>query len=273
MSARPTINVGDVVLAGFKICSDRWRPLLKVTAVTILPAAIFGALLIATYTPNVLLDAMSDTTLDPQATDAAIRAIPSSEWVGLALAFLVYAIVGTLANVIALTASLQISMHHHDGAALTSQEALRLGLSKLGPMLWLMLLSGFLTLVGLVLCILPGIWLFVIWSVAPLVLLRENLRGRKALGRSSRLVKPTFWPVLAVLVLEFACLFVLQAITSIFPSMFLPSAAENNSFAVFFTLSVGGAIVGLIGVALHAAVSTELYFALGAPAEPEPPMP
>lgn len=270
MSARPTINIGDVVLAGFKICSDRWKDLLKVTVLTVLPAAIFGALLIATYTPDVLLDVMSDPTIDPESTNEAIRAIPSSEWVGLAVAFIVYAVAGTLANVIALTATLLISLHHHDGQPLSHTEALRASVSKIGSMLWLLLLSGFLTMIGLILCILPGIWLFVIWSVAPVVLLREGTKGKKALGSSSRMIKQTFWPVLAVLVLEFACLFVLQAITSILPSMFLPSAAENNSFAVFFTLSVGGALVGLVAVALHAAISTELYFALKPPAETSP---
>lgn len=268
MSARPSLNVGDVVLAGFKICGDRWKDLLKVTALTVLPAAIFGALLIATYTPDVLLDVMSDPAIDPEATNDAIRAIPSSEWVGLAVAFIVYAVAGTLANVIALTACLKISLHHHDGQPLSHTEALRAAVSQVGPMLWLLLLSGFLTMIGLVLCILPGIWLFVIWSVAPVILLRDGIRGKNALGASSKMVKQSFWLVLAVLVLEFACLFVLQAITSILPSMFLPSAAENNSFAVFFALSVGGALVGLVAVALHAAISTELYFALKPTIEP-----
>ena len=270
MSERRSFNIGDVVLGGFKICGDRWKPLLKVTALTVLPAAIFGALLIATYTPDVLLDVMSDPAMDPDATDAAVRAISSSEWVNLGLAFAVYLVVVTFANVIALNGCLHISLRHHEGGEMSHSDALRAGLAKMWPMLWLVLLSGLLTMVGLLLCILPGIWLFVSWSVAPVVLLREGARGTKALKRSFGMVRSTFWPVLAVLVLEFACLFVLQAITGIFPNLFLPSAAEANSFAVFFSLSVGGALVGLFAVALHAAISTELYFALTPPETVEP---
>lgn len=265
MSARQSLNVGDVVLAGFKICSDRWRDLLRVTATTVLPAAIFGALLVATYTPDIVLDALSDPGLDPAATDEALRAISSSTWVSLGIAVAIYSVAGVIANVIALNACIYIALDHHEGSTLIHhKEALRAGISKMWPMLWLTMLAGFLTVIGLLLGILPGIWLFVTWSVAPILLLRDGMRGRKAMGRSFRMVRPTFWLVLIVLVLEFACLFVLQAITGIFPGLFLPAAAEANSFAVFFTLTLGGAVVGLFAVALHAAITTELYFALTA---------
>lgn len=264
MSVPQPLSIGDVVLAGFKICSDRWRDLLKVTAMTVLPATIFGALLVATYTPDIVLDAMSDPALDPDATNEAIRTIDSSEWVGLGVAGVIYVVGGIIANVVALGACISIALHHHEDKALAHTEALRLGISKIGSMLWLTMLSGLMTVVGLILFVLPGIWLFVSWSVAPIVLLREGVKGKKALGRSFKMVRSTFWLVLVVLILELACIFVLQAITGIFPGLLLPATAETNSFAVFFTLTLGGALVGLFAVALHAAITTEMYFALTA---------
>lgn len=270
MSERQSMNVGDIVLAGFKICSDRWKDLLRVTAMTVLPAAIFGALLIATYTPNIILDALTDPTIDPDTTDQALRALPSSTWVSLGIAVAIYSIGGIIANVVALNACIFIALDHHEGLdrhdakGITHNEALRAGFSKMWSMLWLTLLTAVLIVIGLLFLILPGIWLFVSWSVAPVVLIREGVKGRKAMGRSFRLVKSAFWLALVVLILEFVCLFVLQAITGSFPGLLLPATAEANSFAVFFTLSLGGALVGLLGVALHAAITTELYFALTA---------
>jgi hypothetical protein len=253
--------VGDVVLAGFRICSDRWKDLLKVTAKTVFPAAIFGSLLIATYMPDVLLDAMGNN-LDPEVTDEALRAIASSEWVNLGIAVLIYVLVTAAANVIALNACIHISLNHHDAREVDHSDALRVGFSKLWSMLWLFTMTSLLTLIGFVLCILPGIWLFVSWTVAPVVLLREGLKGSKAMGRSFRMVKPRFWPALVVVILEVACIFIIQTILGGLPGLFLPASADANSFAVFFSLSVGGAIGGLFGVALHAAIATELYFGL-----------
>jgi hypothetical protein len=283
MSAKRSLNVGDVILAAFKICGDRWKELLKITVQTVFPAALFGTLLLATYMPDAFLDAMGNQ-LTPAEADAALRAVPSSEWVNLIVAAIVYALISSIANVIALNACIHVSIQHHEGRA-SDGSALRAGFSTMWPMLWLLFISGLAVFAGLLLCLVPGVWLFVVWSVAPVVLIREGLRGTKALGRSRGLVRGNGWLVFAVLVLEFATLIVLQTITGIIPGILLPSAAEANSFAVFFTLSMGGAIAGLFGVALHAAVSTELYLSLNtlqqpptntgqlAPIAPPPPPP
>lgn len=267
MSERRTLNVGDVVLAGFKICGDRWKDLLKVTAKTILPAAVFGSLLVATYMPDVFLDAFSNDLSQAEA-DAALRAIPTSDWINLGVAVLVYILISSIANVIALSACVHISIHHHEGRELSDGAALRAGLSNMWSMTWLFFIMSLGMVVGFLLCVIPGFWLFVVWSVAPVVLIVEGAKGTKALGRSRALVKGSFWLVLAVLVLEIATLFVLQTITGVLPNLFLPASAEANSFAVFFTLSMGSALAGLFGVALHAAITSELYLALKAKEQP-----
>jgi hypothetical protein len=260
MSGRP-LNVGDVVLAAFKICGDRWKDLLKVTAMTVLPAAIFGSLLIASFMPDVLLKALGNS-VPTEVTDEALRAIPTSDWVNLGIAAAVYVVISTIANAVALTAAIFISLDHHEDRSRPHNEVLRAAFSRLRSMLWLITISGLLMVLGFLACVIPGVWLYVSWSVAPVVLLHEGLKSTKAMKRSRGLVKPSFWLAFVVLLLELACIFVLQAVTGSFPALLLPGAAGNNSFAIFFTLSLGGALAGLFGIALHGAISTELYFAL-----------
>lgn len=263
MSARRTFNVGEVVLAAFKICGDHWKELLKVTAMTVLPASIFGLLLVSTFMPDVLMDALGNNS-DSAAAQAALRAVPSSDWVNLGIAFFIYIAISSIATTLALGASIYIAIAHHEGRPLTPSEALRAAGSKLPSMIWLFFVSGLLLLIGFVLCVLPGVWLFISWAAAPVVLIREDLKGTKAMGRSFRLVKPFFWLVFAVVALEIITTFVLQAVAGVVPSLFLTGAVENNSFASFFALSLASAISSLFGIALHAAISSELYLALKA---------
>ena len=55
------------------------------------------------------------------------------------------------------------------------------------------MLGGFLTVSASLLCIVPGIYLFVAFAVALPVLMSEGERGRKALGRSRALVRGRWW--------------------------------------------------------------------------------
>lgn len=52
--------------------------------------------------------------------------------------------------------------------------------------------------VGLVLLVVPGVWLVTVWFVALPAMLVENETILDSLGRSKRLVTPHFWPVLAI---------------------------------------------------------------------------
>ncbi len=65
------------------------------------------------------------------------------------------------------------------------------------------LLSGFLTIVGFAFCILPGIYLSVIWTLATPVVMMENLRGFAALKRSKTLVKRSFRTILTTILMMF----------------------------------------------------------------------
>lgn len=61
--------------------------------------------------------------------------------------------------------------------------------------LWVGILAGFAVFGGALLFLVPGIYLAVIFSFAPFVVIAERAGGRKAFRRSSQLVSGYWWPV------------------------------------------------------------------------------
>ena len=271
MGTRAPMGVGDIVLAGFKIFSDRWRALLKLTAIVVLPVTVFGLLVVATFAPETLLDILgSGNTMTPDEMETALQALTADDITTFAVVFGAFVIVTGVANTIAFGGCVVIALDHISGQARTHQEALRAALSRALSLLWIVLLTLLLASLGLVLCILPGVWLFVSWAVAPAALFDEGIKGRKALGRSFRLVRPRFWPTFLVIALEFLALFLLQTSATTLPALFLPESVEQNAFAAFFTANLASAAVGIVGVALHAGIMTELFLDLRLRAEQPP---
>jgi hypothetical protein len=72
---------------------------------------------------------------------------------------------------------------------------------RVGSLVWLAVLTGFFLVLGFVLCVIPGIYLYGAWAVAVPVLLLEDQRGWSALKRSRELVKGRWWPAMGVVVL------------------------------------------------------------------------
>jgi len=63
------------------------------------------------------------------------------------------------------------------------------------PLIWISILTGLAVLGGMILLILPGIWLGVSFMFARLFLIEDNVRGVQSLSASRALVKGRWWPV------------------------------------------------------------------------------
>ncbi len=115
-------------------------------------------------------------------------------------------------------------------------------------------------MLGLLLCLAPGIYLWVAWTVAAPVLLLEDVRGWKAMKRSRQLVKGRFWPTFAVVLL-------VAILTGIVQAMFVGILAgvvsvSGNEVALAIADAIGQTASGVLTTPLSAAVLTVLYFDL-----------
>lgn len=261
MASRPQPGVGDIVLTGARIFTSDWREFIKIPLITVLPVTIFGILFVATFSPGAVMELLSSQVPQDE-IEQRLRTVTAGEWTNVGLAYVVFIVATSIANAWALGACVVLALDRRAGRDKTHKQALRSALSRLGSLLWLTAIAAVLISIGLLFCLLPGIWLAVSWVVAPVALLSEELKATRALGRSFRLVRPRFWSVLLVVLLEIAFFFILQTAAGALPPLFLPAAAEANAFAMFFSLNVAWALIGLVAVCVHAGIATELFFDL-----------
>jgi uncharacterized membrane protein len=112
--------------------------------------------------------------------------------VAVAAAWLVISI---LLAMISQGALVRATVAHSEGRKAGFAESAMAGLGAAWPLFLVGLLSGLGIVAGLVLLIVPGIMLFIIWSVAAPALVEERLGPIEALGRSRELTRGARWTV------------------------------------------------------------------------------
>ena len=115
-------------------------------------------------------------------------------------------------------------------------------------------LLGGLALVAL---IIPGIWLFVSWTVAVPALLTEDVRGLKALRRSFQLVRGMWWRTFAIFLLGYILAGILSSIVS---GVVVGIAfAADSPVAEFAVTALANILGALVSTPFTAAFVTVLY--------------
>ncbi|MDX6258156.1 MAG: hypothetical protein QOJ11_4490 [Frankiales bacterium] len=136
---------------------------------------------------------------------------------------------------------------------------------RVKPMAWRVLgaslLVGFCQILGLVLCILPGAFLWGAWALVMPALVLERIGILAAIRRSYRLVTPNFWRVFGIRVLSS---FIAAAVAAPFAAITLFTGANdlfsqldtsgNTTASVHLsaTTIIVGAVVGVIVTTLTA---------------------
>ncbi len=254
---------GDVVGAALTIYRERWRDLVTATAVCVIPIVVFGLLIISTVAPQGVLEALGGA-LSPEQSQSALERLTADEKVMFLVMTVLFGAVSGLAQTLALGACVVIVLGHREGETRPYREAVRAALGKLPALLWVTVLTLLLTALGLILFVVPGIWLFVAWALAPVVLFVEDRRGRHAGLRSAEVVKGHWWTVFLVGVLVVVGLLLFELVIGVIFGAILSPITRNNAFGSFFASGLVSSSVWLIANGFHAAVVTVLFFDLRA---------
>jgi hypothetical protein len=134
--------------------------------------------------------------------------------------------------------------------------------SRVWRLILLSLLVGLLAVLGLALCLAPGIWLWGIWAVAVPALIIENHGILRAMRRSQDLVRGTFWRVWGIRALGFAITGVIGAVISLTVAA-IASAVTGDRPAGFLGTSGGGSLSW--AYLLISAIGTAVLVTLTAP--------
>ena len=246
------LGIGEIFDVAIKIYRSRFRVLIISVAVVLAPVFAVSALIRISIPANE--DFLQETQPGATPEFAADKFWPF--------------IAGTLLIVILAYVASQIAtgacFKAISGAYLDEEpdwrQSLRFARAKLGSLIWLSFLTALLSGLGLVLCLVPGIYLWVAWSVAAPVLLLEDVPGFKAMKRSRVLVRGRWWSVAAVLLL-------VAILTGIVQAVFIGILAgvvsvSGNDVAIALADAIGQTASGVLITPLSAAVVTVLYFDL-----------
>lgn len=135
------------------------------------------------------------------------------------------------------------------------------------PVLWPLIGATFLAVLGimggLVLLIVPGLYLFTIWAVLAPVIVVERRRVFDAFGRSRQLVRGNGWPTLGVM----AIAFLIGAVIGVSLTQLAHTLVDGEIVRIVFTV-----LAQTVTAPIEALVASVLYFRLlaikGEPAQP-----
>jgi hypothetical protein len=150
-------------------------------------------------------------------------------------------------------------------------DLMRSALPVLGPLIGAGILAGIGVALGLLLLVVPGLFLLTIWAVIAPVIVIERRGVFEAFGRSRQLVKGQGWPVFGTLVVAF----LIAIVASIVFTAIAEALADGPLLRIVFS-----ALASTVTAPIGALVASVLYFRLlaiqGEPVSstaPEPPAP
>jgi hypothetical protein len=245
------LGVGESLDAAIKIYRSTWRALFKVVAVVILPTSVLVAL--------VQLSAGSSRTLQLNpSTGTAADTIDGSRLAIFLGANIVVVVLTFVAGQLATAGSLRIVAGAYLGETPSWTQSLRFAVSRLGALVVLAIAVLVCELVGLLFCIVPGVWLWGSFGVAVPALLMEGIGPFKAMGRSFNLVRKRFWPVFGALALATILTFLISgALGGVLLGVTLGTGGNEVASAVASTAVTF--LSSLVTTPFVAAVSVVVY--------------
>jgi len=258
------LGIGEILDVGIKIYTRNALTLFKIVVFVVLPAQILVNIAEVSALPS---DATISNggaggvgpfggpiTTEGSLTDHQVTVL----LVGFISAFLIQFIAARFAQAGCFRAVADAYL----GEEVSWRSSLRFALRRLPAIVWLSILSGIFVFLGTLLFVIPGIYLYVAFTVAVPVLLVEGAGSWHALGRSRRLVKGRWWATCGVAVVGYLLVSIVSlALTGLVVGVAFANPARNT--ATGFVLNTLAATVGsVIATPAAAAFITVLYIDL-----------
>lgn len=225
-----TYDAGGTVSAAVEIFSKHLKDLFLAALIPVAVVAVAGVLIgVAAVSGSVALVAV------------------------LGLATLVLAVV---ASAIATATCFGIVDAAYNGQQTTLKESIDFAVTRLGAVIAASILVGLAIMAGALLCLLPGIFLAIAFSITMPALLVEGLGSTQAMGRSFDLVKGRWWATLGRLLIAYIIIFV--------PNMIVGAISGGMGDSGWIADLVLGIPVSALTTGFMAAVVVIVYYDLRA---------
>lgn len=189
MPLRPR-SIGELIDAAFRLYRIEWKALIGIVALVVVPATFI----------ELWLTQQAIAGFDP--STAAIEGTSDAVNRFLFVTLGVFAVEFLLIQPFLVAAIARAAADVYLGNPISIGRTFRTALGLLPWILLVTILTSIATLLGLLLLVLPGIFIAVRLTVAPAALVVEGLRGTAPLGRSWQLTRGSFWRLLGLLIVS-----------------------------------------------------------------------
>lgn len=247
LELRP-LSFGELLDAGFKLFTKNFKAVMIIGVIILVPLGLIGAAF-GVFTDFSAFDELA-TDPNPELSQVLEAFSPL---LGLSSIALLTALVG---GAMVQAAVIRLYAASYQGHELNWRDSLRSSLPRLLPVIGATLLVGLGSGLGLILCLVPGVWLWVSWYTTVPAMVAEHLGPIEGLKRSFKLVRPRFWTTLGI----GAVAYLLASIVSNIVSF----AVQLASTPLIFTQAenpgaLPAALGPILGVSLLASVVVEIF--------------
>jgi len=232
-------GIGEILSTAFQLYRRYWRTLLAIAAVIVIPLTLLQYVIghwVRTHGQQMRGQVVVSTSFWAVATASLLAAI-----VGL---LLYQVLTGAITRAIAAEVS---------GEDPTVEQSYRFGFARLGAILIVSILVGLATLAGLILFIIPGIYIGVRLAVSIQALVVEGRRGTEAMRRSWALAGGHWWHAAFTLLVAALITGVVNAVIT-----------APFSAGAWFIQAVAAAVATIVTLPYGALVGVLLYLDLRA---------
>jgi hypothetical protein len=227
------MGIGEILSTAFQLYRRHWRTLLAIAAVVVVPLT--------------LLQYLFGYLVRTQGEETRNGVVETATW-AVGIAGLLAALVGILMYLVLTGAITRAVAAEVAGEDPSVEQSYRFGFHRLGAVLLVSVLVGLATIGGLILLVIPGIYIGVRLCVSIEALVVEGRRGTQAMGRSWELVGGHWWHA-------FGTLLVAALLTGIVNAVITAPFGATNWFAKAVAAAVATVITlpygVLVGVLLY----------------------
>jgi hypothetical protein len=179
------LGIGEILSTAFELYRRHWRTLLAIAAVVVVPLT--------------LLQYLFGDWIRTRGEVTSYQEISTATW-AVGAAGLVAGLAGLLMYLVLTGAITRAVAAEVAGEDPSLEQSYRFGFHRLGAVLLVSVLVGLATIAGLILFIIPGIYIGIRLAVSVEALVVEGRRGTQAMGRSWELVGGHWWHAFGALV-------------------------------------------------------------------------
>ena len=232
------MRIGEILSTGFQLYRRHWRTLLAIAAVVVVPITLLH------YLFGDLVRTQGETTRN--------GVVETASW-SVGIAGLVAALAGVLMYLVLTGAITRAVAAEVAGEDPSVEQSYRFGFHRLGSVLLVSVLVGLAIIGGLILFIIPGIYIGIRLCVSIEALVVEGRRGTEAMGRSWGLVGGHWWHAFGTVVVGGLLTGIVNAVIT---------APFNNTG--WFVQAIAAAVATVITLPYGVLVGVLLYLDLRA---------